>query len=162
EDPGNPNIGIAQPVLEEYKKILSMEPYLPVMTPGEAASFPARLRWGGSEDSDGLAIPLLFERDPVFCEVTFIGEDARLNLMLELNGRWFYKKAGVKTIDLMPAFFNGRLSRESEIPLRVFAPPPDGVNDPEQGDGWETDYRAVMQSPPETRIRYAPAIPPRE
>ncbi|MCL2085063.1 MAG: hypothetical protein FWH06_07390 [Oscillospiraceae bacterium] len=162
EDSNNPGVGIAQPVLEEYKKIMSMEPYLPVITPGETASFPARLRWGGSEDSDGLSVPLLFERDPVFCEVTFSGPDARLNLMIELNGRWFYKKPGVKTIDLAPAFFNDRLSGPAEIPLRVFAPPPDGVNDSSQGPDWEINYYATMQNPPETRIRYTPVMPPRE
>jgi len=159
EDPNNPAIGCAQPVLEEYKKILNMEPYLPVMTVGGAADFPAKLRWGGSEDSDGLAVSLAFEHNPVFCEVAFSGEDANLNLMIEINGRWFYKKPGVKTIDLIPAFFQKRLSGKAEIPMRVFAPPPEGVNDPSQGPDWEIQYYAVMQNPPELRIRYAPAMP---
>ncbi|MDR1668525.1 MAG: hypothetical protein LBR76_01020 [Oscillospiraceae bacterium] len=160
EDPGNPDIGHAQPVLEEYKKILNMPPYLPAMTEGAETAFPAKLRWGGSEDADGLSFPLTLENDPVFCEVTFPGEDERLNLMLELNGRWFYKKSGVKTIDLMPAFFNGGAPRETA--LRLFAPPPDGVNDPAQGDGWEMNYFTEIKTVPVFRIRYTPAAEPKE
>ena len=160
EDPGNPGVGVAQPVLDMYREVLKMEPYLPVMTRGASAPFPARLRWGGSEDADGLAVPLTFEKDPVFCEATFEGGDADLNLMMELNGRWFYKKPGVKTIDLMPAFFKSKLpSFPSETSLRLFAPPPEGVNDPAQGPGWETDYYADVKAPPQMRIRYAPATP---
>jgi len=158
EDPSNPNIGCAQPILEEYKKILAMEPYLPVMTSGEKAGFPAQLRWGGSEDADGLSVPLLFEQNPVFCEVTFQGDDAALNLMMEINGSWFYKASGVKSIDLISAFFNNKLKGRTEIPLRIFAPPPDGVNEPEQGKDWEINYYTQMQNPPELRIRYAPAL----
>jgi hypothetical protein len=158
EDPNNPNIGCAQPILEEYKKIMAMEPYLPVMTSGEKASFPAQLRWGGSEDSDGLAISLTFEQNPVFCEITFSGEDINLNLMMEINGRWFYKKPGSKTIDLIPAFFENRLQGKTEISLRIFAPPPDGINDPSQGADWEINYYSSMQALPELRIRYAPAM----
>ena len=158
EDPNNPNIGHAQPFLDEYKKIMTMPPYKPVMTAGEKLNLPAKLRWGGSEDSDGIAIPLNFDQNPVFCEITFPGEDKNLNLMMEINGRWFYKKTGVKTIDLMPAFFYNRLTGKAEIPLRVFAPPPDGVNDPAQGSGWEINYCAEMQNLPEMRIRYKPAM----
>jgi hypothetical protein len=159
QDPNNPGIGCTQPILEEYKKIMAMEPYLPVMTVGEKANFPAQLRWGGSEDSDGLVMLVSFEQNPVFCEINFPGEDEKINLMMEINGRWFYKKPGVKTIDLAPAFFNNRLQGKTEIPLRIFAPPPDGVNDPSQGSGWETNYYAKMHNLPELRIRYAPAMP---
>ena len=162
EDPNNPGIGCAQPILEEYKKIMAMEPYLPVMKPGEKTAFPAKLRWGGSEDSDGIEIPLLFEESPVFCEINFSEEDADLNLMMELNGRWFYKKRGVKSIDMIPVFFNAAggkaLSGKTGLTLRIFAPPPDGVNDPSQGAGWEINYYAEMKKPPQMRIRYKPAM----
>ena len=92
QDPNNPDIGCAQPILDEYKKVMAMEAYLPVMTEGEKLAFPVQLRWGGSEDSDGLAIPIPFEQNPVFCEINFTGEDEKLNLMMEINGHWFYKK----------------------------------------------------------------------
>ncbi|MDR0289551.1 MAG: hypothetical protein LBI06_01285 [Treponema sp.] len=160
EDPSNPCIGCAQPILEEYKKIMAMEPYLPTFAIGEKANFPAQLRWGGSEDAEGLAILLQFEQNPVFCEITFSGgEDEKLNLMMEINGRWFYKKPGVKTIDLIPAFFHNKLLEKQELPLRLFAPPPDGVNDPSQGPNWETNYCTKIINPPNLRIRYAPAMP---
>jgi len=158
EDPNNSNIGCAQPILEEYKKIIATEPYLPVMTVKTEADFPTKLRWGGSEDSEGLAIPMCFEQNPVFCEVDFCEGDAKLNLMMEINGRWFYKKPGVKSIDLIPAFFKNKLNGKQEICLRLFAPPPDGSNDPAQGSDWETNYYAEMKAPPEMRIRYAPAM----
>jgi hypothetical protein len=158
EDPNNSNIGCAQPLLEEYKKVMGMEPYLPVMTTGSSVNFPAQLRWGGSEDSDGLAIALCFEQNPVFCEISFSAEDINLNLVMEINGRWFYKKSGVKSIDLIPAFFQNRLSGKTEITLKVFAPPPDGVNNPAQGQDWEINYYTKMYSPPELRIRYEPAV----
>jgi hypothetical protein len=159
EDPNNPEVGHPQPALEEYRKILNSEPYLPVMTEGENVSFPAALRWGGSEDADGLSFPLRLEKPPVFCEVTFGEGDENLNLMLELRGRWFYKKPGVRTVDLMSAFFSG--DSPEAAALRVFAPPPDGVNDPAQGDNWEVSYAAAMQNPPEFRVRYAPAAEPK-
>ena len=159
EDPNNPNIGSEQPILEEYKKILNMKAYLPVMTTGDAANFPVKLRWGGSEDSDGIAIPLLFEKNPVFCEINFCEEDKNLNLMMEINGRWFYKKSGVKSIDLIPAFFEKKLTNNSaggtEVILRLFAPPPDGVNCPTQGDSWEINYYTEIKKLPEMRIRYS-------
>ena len=155
EDPNNANIGCEQPILEEYKKILNMEVYMPVMTAGEAAVFPAKLRWGGSEDSDGLAVHLHLEKDPVFCEVSFSGDDIKLNLMMEINGRWFYKKPGIKSIDLIPAFFDKKCS--GEIALRIFAPPPDGVNVP-TGDDWEINHYTEMKNQPEFRIRYVPAM----
>jgi len=157
EDPNNSNIGIAQPILEEYKKILAMEAYLPSFITGEKINFPVKLRWGGSEDSDGISITLCFENDPVFCEVNFSGEDINLNLIMEINGRWFYKKPGVKSIDLISAFFNNKLSGKTEIPLRIFAPPPQGLNDPSQGSDWEINYYTEMQNLPEMRIRYTPA-----
>jgi hypothetical protein len=159
EDPNNPGIGCAQPILEEYRNIMAMEPYLPVMTIGEKTAFPAPLRWGGAEDADGLAIPLQLEQNPVFCEITFSGEDAHLNLMMEINGRWFYKKPGVKTIDLIPAFFHNKLRGKQTLNLSLFAPPPEGVNDPAQGKDWETNYRAKLHTPPNLRIRYVPPMP---
>jgi hypothetical protein len=79
--------------------------------------------------------------------------------MMEINGLWFYKKPNVKTIDLIPAFFQNKLKGKQEIPLRLFAPPPNGVNDPAQGPDWQTNYYAEMKTIPELRIRYTPAMP---
>ena len=120
---------------------------------GEAAAFPAELRWGGSEDAEGLAVKLHFDADPVFCEVTF---EEELNLMLEINGSWFYKSPKVKTIDLMSAFYDNRLSGETELTLKIFAPPASGENDPAQGDDWDTNYYFTMEKLPKIRIRFEP------
>ena len=142
-----------------------MDEYLPVLTLGEETNFPAKLRWGGSEDSDGIAIPVYFEKLPVFCEIYFAEDDAKLNLMIEINGRWFYKKQGVHSIDLISAFFEDNTaalinsaSQIKEITLKIFAPPPEGVNDPAQGNDWELNYYAEIKEPPNLRIRYAPAM----
>ncbi|MCL1883126.1 MAG: hypothetical protein FWF81_05150 [Defluviitaleaceae bacterium] len=156
EDPSNPDVGYEQPILKTYKNIMSTEPYLPKMTTSADASFPAKLRWGGSEDADGLEFPINFEKPPTFCEITFNDQDQSLNLMLEINNRWFYKKPGAKTIDLMPAFFDNKAP--NSCTLRIFAPPPNGTNDPSQGADWETNYYAQIKNPPEMRIRYAPVM----
>lgn len=152
EDPSNPDAGYAQPALEMYKKVMGEERHLPILTAGSAVAFPAKLRWGGSEDADGVAVSVEFEKQPVFCEVTFAGEDENLNLMLEINGRWFYKRPGAKTIDLMSAFFNKDAPKVCD--LRIFAPPPDGANDPAQGDDWDVNFYAELKNPPEMRVRF--------
>ncbi len=152
EDPNNPAVGIEQPLLAQYRDQLLYDPwFMPVMTEGEEASFPAALRWGGSEDADGMAIPVAFRGTPEFCEITV---DQEIGLMLELNGKWFYKAPSVKTLDLMSAFFARPLERPAVLPLRLFAPPPDGVNPEDGSEDWAINYRAVLQSPPALRIRY--------
>ena len=156
EDPSNHGEGYEQPILQTYKKIMTLPQHQHKMMQGEAISFPATLRWGGSEDADGMTIPIAFEKSPTFCEVTFVEDDINLNLMMEINGRWFYKKPGAKTIDLMSAFFDGNVAQDCA--LNIFAPPPNGTNDPSQGEGWETNYLAQIKNHPELRVRYAPVV----
>ena len=152
EEPNNPAVGIEQPMLAEYRDQVLHDPwFMPEMTEGEEASFPAALRWGGSEDADGLAIPIAFEGNPEFCEMTV---EQPVGLMAELNGRWFYKAPGTKTVDMMSAFFNNPLKGPATLTLRLFAPPADGVN-PEDGNAdWLTNYRTVLEETPRMRIRY--------
>ncbi len=151
EDPNNKNVGIEQPIMKTYKEIINDEFFLPEIKQGEKAELPVKLRWGGSEDAEGLAIKIKFEKDPVFCEVTF---EENLNLMLEINGRWFYKSPNVKTIDLMSAFYNNRLSGETELTLKILAPPASGENDPADGDDWRTNSYTTINKLPDIRIRY--------
>ncbi|MDE6566830.1 MAG: hypothetical protein K2K70_03735, partial [Lachnospiraceae bacterium] len=106
---------------------------------------------GGAEDSEGVAIPLTFEKTPEFCEISF---EEDLNLMMEINGRWFYKAPETKTVDLMPAFFETPIEPDTELTLKIFAPPASGENDPEQGEDWATNYYTTMQKMPQLRIRY--------
>lgn len=155
EDPNNPANGIAQPLFDEYRKIIQDPWFQPTMETGMEAECPVKLRWGGFEDSDGLAVSLFFEQNPVFCEVLF-EEEEDLNAMMELNGKWFYKKPGVKVIDLMPAFYEKHLESACELVFKLFAPPAEGVNDPSQGPDWAENYYAVLRHLPKFRIRYKP------
>lgn len=153
EDPNNPDVGIEQPVLKTYKDIIRSEWFYPSMEEGSEASFPIKLRWGGSEDADGIAIPVHFEKNPHFCELVFEDDG---NYMIELNGKWFYKSPKAKTIDLMSAFFEKPLSSPADMTLKLFAPPASGENDPSQGEGWETNYYTEIAKPPKLRIKYEP------
>jgi hypothetical protein len=114
---------------------------------------PLTLRWGDAEDSEGVAVEIDFEKNPVFCEVTF---EEEINLMMEINGRWFYKAPGTKTIDLMPAFWNSPIKDGERVALNIFAPPASGENDKSQGDDWDMNYYTTINKLPEFRIRYVP------
>ena len=149
EDPNNADVGIAQPVLQTYKNIIHSERFLPEMTQGEELQFPVKLRWGNSEDADGIAIPLHFEKNPVFCEIYFEDDG---NYMLELNGKWFYKSPKAKCIDLMPAFYEKPLTSGTDMTLKLFAPPASGEND--ESDLYNT--YTVLEKMPKIRIRFAP------
>lgn len=154
EDPNNKDVGVELPLLKEYKEIIHGDWFKPEITmagDGEI-SLPVKLRWGGAEDAEGIAIPLKFESDPVFCELFFEGED---NLMIELNGTWFYKSPKAKFIDLMPAFFENRLEGETELTMKIFAPPASGEN---AVSGSVDDY-SVISEIPKIRVRYEAVLP---
>ncbi len=159
EDPNNSEVGIPQPAMDAYREIIHEDYFSPSMTRGAEVTLPVTLRWGGSEDSTGLSIPILFEKNPVFCEVYF---DEPLNLMMEINGRWFYKSPKAKCIDLMPAFFDKPLDGAKEISLNIFAPPADGKNDPSQGEDWQLNYYTRITTMPKIRVKYSPIIPAKD
>lgn len=152
EDPNYPNCGIEQPVLQTYKEIIHSEWFLPEMIIGDEITLPITLRWGGSEDAEGLAIPIHFEGNPHFCEVTF---DDDSNLMLEINGRWFYKSPKARTIDLMSAFFEKPLTSACDLTLKIFAPPQNGENDISTEDGLYNSYTTIEKLP-KIRVRFSP------
>ena len=154
EDPNNVNVGIEQPVMKTYREIIHDAFFMPEITEQGDISLPAKLRWGGSQDAEGIAVRLDFEKNPVFCEVTF---EEELNLMLEINGRWFYKSPKTKTIDLMSAFYEKPLDGKAELTLKIFAPPASGENTPEDGEDWRTNSYTVINKLPEIRIRYEAA-----
>ena len=156
EDPNNAEVGIEQPLMDTYREIIHDDFFQPSMETGEELALPATLRWGGSEDADGVAVPLHFDSDPVFCEAYFDEDTADMNLMLELNGQWFYKAPGVKCVDMMSAFFKNRLGGAADMELKIFAPPASGENDPSQGEDWQTNYYTELKALPTIRIRYAP------
>ncbi|MBO6231924.1 MAG: hypothetical protein J6O50_15300 [Ruminiclostridium sp.] len=153
EDPNDPGVGIEQPLMQTYREIINDSFFMPKMTIGAGAELPIKLRWGGSEDAEGIAIPIKFEKDPVFCEVTF---EEELNLMLEINGRWFYKSPKVKTIDLMSAFFGRHIEDGTGLTLKIFAPPASGENSPADGDDWQLNSYTTITKLPKIRVRYEP------
>lgn len=155
-DPNNKEVGIEQPALKTYKEIIHDDYFSPEMTEQGEATLPITLRWGGSEDATGLSVPLHFESNPVFAEAIFDDNIKDLNLMMELNGHWFYKAPGVKTIDMMPAFFERPLSSSAELALKLFAPPASGENTPSQGKDWAENYYTVIKKLPQLRLRFEP------
>ncbi len=157
QDPNNADVGVELPALKEYKEIIHSDWFLPEMKPGEEVSLPATLRWGGAEDAEGLAVPVHLEGDPHFCEL-FFDEDDNSNLMIEFNGRWFYKSPEAKFIDLMPAFFEARLNGEKDLTMKFFAPPASGENDLSIEDGDINSYTEITKLP-KLRVRYEPVIP---
>jgi len=152
EDPNNPEVGIAQPLLETYKEIIHDDYFKPEMTIGEEVQLPLTLRWGGAEDAEGFAIPLHFESNPHFCEVVFEDDS---NLMMEINGYWFYKSPKAKTIDLMSAFFKKPLTGPCDLTLKIFAPPASGENDISTEDGLYNSYTTIEKLP-KIRLRFEP------
>ena len=158
EDPNNANVGIEQPILNTYREIIHEDFFSPTMEEKDELALPATLRWGGSEDADGVAVPLHFEKNPVFCEVYFDEETVDMNLMMELHGHWFYKAPGVKCIDMMSAFFKNPIMGENDMTLKIFAPPVSGENDPSQGEDWQINYYAELKELPRIRIRYNPVV----
>lgn len=101
--------------------------------------------------SVGIEIPIIFEKTPEFCEITI---EEKLSLMIEINGRWFYKSPEVKTIDLLPAFYKNRFNDKKEISVKIFATPLNGENFDNGNDDWNFNYYAEMKNPPKFRIRY--------
>lgn len=162
-DPNNPDVGIEQPVMAAYRDIINDEFFKPGFAdaPGEV-TLPITLRWGGSEDADGLTVDIPLEGKPVFCEATFDGELKETSLMMELNGRWFYKAPGVNFVDFMPALSEnddafGDILKS--VKLHIFATPSNGVNDPSQGDDWAENYYMTINELPNIRLRYEPIMP---
>ena len=169
ENPNNPACGIEQPIMGVYRELMK-DPYfmpgfetgseVPLTEAGSELAKPVSLRWGGAEDAEGVELSVRPEREPVFFELFF--EEA-LNLMIEVNGRWFYKSPGVKTVDLMPAFFApGAPSVQpgQELKIRMFAPPADGENKETEREDWDVNHYTEMNRLPKLRIRYeAVALP---
>ena len=153
QDPNNAENGIEQPLMKTYKDIIHSEWFMPPFDISDKVSLPVTLRWGGAEDSDGVAIPLCFEKNPHFCELTFEDEG---NYMIELGGKWFYKSPSAKVIDLMSVFFEKPLDGRTEMTLKIFAPPASGENDPSQGESWAENYYYTMEKLPNIRIEYEP------
>jgi hypothetical protein len=154
EDPNNSSVGIAQPLLKEYKEILKDSYFMPQLETREEISLPVTMRWGGAEDAEGIALAVTLDKTPEFFEIVF---EEELNLMLSVNGRWFYKAPATERIDLMPAFFENLLEGPQTMAIYIFAPPASGENDASQGADWAENYYCTMHTLPKLRIRYEAA-----
>ena len=97
---------------------------------------------------------------PLFCECYFEDDLLDSSLMLEVNGRWFYKASGTGFVDLMPAFFDSPKAKHKAITIRMFMTPSDGINDPSKGksfgknpkDDWAVNQYFEIKSLPVVRI----------
>ncbi len=162
-DPNNSDVGIEQPIMAMYKEEIHKPFYTHEITAAEEITLPAKLRWGGSEDAEGVEMDCHFNKTPTYFEVYFEDELKDMNIMMEFGGYWFYKAPGVKCIDLMTYFFEKPLNGPADMKLRFFCPPKDGLNMPETGnpydaaDGdWLTNYYAVLPKLPKVRIEDDP------
>lgn len=158
EDPNNQNVGVEQPVMKTYKEIIHDDWFKPSMTIGEEIKLPVTLRWGNSEDAEGIAVPVHFDGDPCLCELVFEDDS---NLMIEVNGTWFYKSPKAKTIDLISAFYEKPLEGETDLTIKIFAPPASGENDLSAPDGAFNSYY-TLEKMPKIRIRTTPVEPSRD
>ncbi len=99
---------------------------------------------------------MTMEASPVFMEAYFDEDLIDANLMLEINGEWFYKAPGVNCIDMASAFFTKKVEAGTELTLKIFAPPATGENDESQGEDWQMNYYYTMPELPRIRVRYSP------
>lgn len=157
-DPNNSNVGVEQPLLSAYREMIADEFFCPGVEEVAEATLPVTLRYGGSEDAEGIAMPVELTGNPVFAEANFTEDLAEANLMLELNGHWFYKAPGVTFVDFMPAFFDKPVAPGTKLELRMYAPPASGENDPSQGEDWQENYYYTIQSLPKLRFRFEPIV----
>ena len=162
-DPNNSDVGIEQPMMQMYKEKIQSPFFSAKMESGEEISLPCKLRWGGAEDAEGVEGPLHFEKTPTFAELYFDEELIDLTMMIELGGYWFYKKAGTKCVDMMSLFFEKPLSKPTDMKLRFFLPPQDGMNYPEKGNAddapngdWMVNCYNVLPKLPTIRIENDP------
>lgn len=157
-DPNNSDVGIEQPLLKVYKDIINDDFFKPELKDLGEVQMPVTLRYGSSEDAEGISIPLDFEGDPVFAEANFDNSLLDANLMFEINGKWFYKAPGVKCIDFMSAFYNKRLTGPCRINLNIIAPPSLGINEDNGKSDWDVNYYTQLKELPNIRLRFRPII----
>ena len=151
-DPNNSDVGIEQPLMSEYKKLIHLPFFSTKVEDCGETQLPCTLRWSNSEDAEGVEISLKIKKRPHYFELYFDKNPELLkqNLMIEFGGYWFYKAPGVKCLDLMTYFFENP-KKKGNFKLRIFAPPADGKNPVS-----ENNYYTQLTDFPEIRIEYEP------
>ncbi|MBP5452053.1 MAG: hypothetical protein J6Y16_07440, partial [Treponema sp.] len=165
-DPNNSDVGIEQPLMAMYKEQLHRPFFSPKIECGGKTELPLKLRWGGSQDSEGFEMTVHLSKKPHYAEVYFEDELLNMNLIVEVEGYWFYKKPGVKCIDLMTCFFEKPLSKSKDIKIRFFAPPADGMNRPSPDKDpykaeigpWINDFYTEIKHLPRLRFEEEPVL----
>lgn len=154
-DPNNSDVGIEQPILNVYKKQIQKPFFSQKIESGKEISLPCKLRWGSSEDAEGVELSVKIEKDPHYFELYFDEQLLDANLMFEFEGYWFYKAPGVKCIDLMSYFFENPFEKSKEYKLRIFAPPATGKNSTESED-LINNYYFELKGLPQIRVETEP------
>ncbi|MCR4792952.1 MAG: hypothetical protein K5871_09380 [Lachnospiraceae bacterium] len=168
QDPNNENVGIEQPLMKTFREIISDPYFSPAICKGKSVRLgkngspasPVTMRWGGSEDSEGIALTYEVNGSPVFCECYFEDNLTDASLMLETNGSWFHKAPGTRFVDLMPAFFDMPRAKYDRITIHMFMTPSEGTNDPSKGkssgkdpeDDWAVNQYYQIRTLPVVRI----------
>lgn len=157
-DPNNDENGFETPLMKSYLNIINDDYFKPTFSYSTIENEnEIEMRWGGSEDSDGISIELNMPSNPEFAEANFNNSLTDMNLVMEINGKWFYKAPGVKYIDFMPAFFNKDL-KESVVRLNIFAPPASGENNITDKEDWDINYYTKITELPDIRLRFEPIM----
>lgn len=165
EDPNNASAGIRQPLMDYFIELVNDPDFLPVVEKKEELvvndvgmfADAQTLRYGGSDDSEGIAMDFTLSGNPHFFELYFDENESMINTnyMIEVNGQWFRKAPGTKVVDLMEAFFKKPLSGETTVTVRLLTPPANGENLTEKGDDLLNSYTTVKQLP-KVRIETKP------
>ena len=56
----------------------------------------------------------------------------------------------------MPAFYDNPIAPGTELTLKIFATPADGINTDNGRQDWNTNYYVTMNKMPKIRIRFEP------
>lgn len=153
-DPNHPGVGIAQPLLETYRDIIRRPCFTPAFETGEQTALPCRLRWGGSEDADGLSVSVLLKQFPLLFEAFFDASADGLSLMIECCGSWFHKAPGIRFVDFMPAFTSASAFTSGVVTINIFAVPADGRNADDGSPDWDINARFTLEALPAFRVKY--------
>lgn len=163
-NPNNSEVGIEQPILKTYRKELFKPFFSPktYLISDENITLPTTLKWHNSEQAEGLELEFKVKKNPVFAEIYFENSLQNLNLMIELDGWWFYKKPGIKCIDIMSYFFENKIRLPKTLKLHFFTPPKDGLNYPDDDSdpfqapngSWMDIVSTEFPSEPRLRIQY--------
>ena len=159
-DPNNKEIGIEQPILSIYRKELHDDYFSKGTQVLGEATLPVSLRWGGSEDAEGIELEVKIKKTPSFFELYFPDELKDMNLLIEFDSWSFYKAKGVAFVDLMPYFFENKIKHSCVKKLKLFCPPQDGLNHPksetDNNDDLLYNCYTTLTALPEIRLEYEP------